>query len=104
MSLTTKVKTFCTSQKNAPSVALSLTAACISQAIDNQNTTPLALMVKGAPKNMPVRHVLGVCVEGVKVDTTSKKAKAHPNGCIVTLDDARTTNLYGLLLDLVSDN
>jgi len=104
MSLTQKVKTFCTSQKNAPNVALSLTAECIAQAINNQNSSPLAILVKNAPKGMPIRHVIGVCVDGIKIDTTSKKAKAHPNKCIVSMEEAKTTKLHDVLVGLVAEN
>lgn len=75
----TQVKSFCTTANNAPHKALSLVLASMDHMIQHGDWDALAYFIGHGPRNYSTiaRAIVGQCLGGVELDTSSKKAKAH---------------------------
>ena len=73
------IKSFCTTQENAPTKALGLVLTATEHMIEHRDWDALAYFLGHAPNNMrPIaKRITGEVLGGVKYDSTSKVAKAH---------------------------
>ena len=73
------VKSFCTTQENAPVKALGLVLSATEHMIEHRDWDALAYFLGHAPANMrPIaKRIAGEVLGGVSYDSTSKVAKAH---------------------------
>jgi hypothetical protein len=73
------VKSFCTTQENAPVKALALVLSATEHMIEHRDWDALAYFLGHAPSNMRsiAKRIAGEVLGGVTYDSTSKVAKAH---------------------------
>lgn len=73
------VKSFCTTQENAPVKALQLVLSATEHMIEHRDWDALAYFLGHAPNNMrPIaKRIAGEVLGGVTYDSKSKVAKAH---------------------------
>jgi hypothetical protein len=73
------IKTFCTTQENAPAKALNLVLASTDHMIQHRDWDGLAYFLGHAPSSYRgiAKRIVGAVLGGVKYDSTSKVAKAH---------------------------
>lgn len=73
------VKSFCTTQENAPVKALGLVLSATEHMIEHRDWDALAYFLGHAPANMrPIaKRIAGEVLGGVTYDSASKVAKAH---------------------------
>lgn len=73
------VKSFCTTQENAPAKALGLVLSATDHMIEHRDWDALAYFLGHAPNNMRsvAKRIVGEVLGGVSYDSTSKVAKAH---------------------------
>lgn len=104
--LISQVKGFVTSQNKAGKLGLAMMERTIDHMFEHKDWTPLAwLIAKSDPKDASIyRSILRVCVGGITLETTSKRAKEREDGMWINMaNNAGPTEKMSVLRQLVKD-
>lgn len=104
--LLSQIKGFVTSQNNSGKNGLVFVERCIVHMFEHGDWTPLAWLLaksQGTDKAR-LRAIVGQCVGGMTISSSSKEAKKQPSGMIIKLgDNAGPTEKIDILRKLIED-